>query len=151
MTYHDVFNGDADGICALIQLRLAEPRDSVLVTGVKRDIALLQQVRSQAGDGITVLDIALEKNSTALQAVLATGASVFYCDHHFPGDLPVHPRLTTLINTAPEVCTSLLVDTYLRQAHAHWAVVGAFGDNLHSSAMALARSIKLEPALLDAY
>ena len=25
---YDVFNGDADGICALIQLRLAEPRES---------------------------------------------------------------------------------------------------------------------------
>ena len=38
----DVFNGDADGLCALHQLRLAEPlADAQLVTGVKRDIALL--------------------------------------------------------------------------------------------------------------
>ena len=38
---YDVFNGDADGICALIQLRLVEPRpDATLVTGVKRDIQL---------------------------------------------------------------------------------------------------------------
>ena len=29
---YDVFNGDADGICALIQLRLAEPIKSTLVT-----------------------------------------------------------------------------------------------------------------------
>jgi hypothetical protein len=41
---YDVFNGDADGICALHQLRLANPRDAVLLTGVKRDIALLQRV-----------------------------------------------------------------------------------------------------------
>ena len=40
--YYDVFNGDADGICALHQLRLAEPRPTAeLVTGVKRDIRLL--------------------------------------------------------------------------------------------------------------
>ncbi|HPE59505.1 MAG TPA: DHH family phosphoesterase [Thiolinea sp.] len=151
MAYYDVFNGDADGICALIQLRLAEPRDSVLVTGVKRDIALLQQVQACKGDVVTVLDIALEKNSAALQTVLAAGASVLYCDHHFPGELPTHPCLTTLINTGAEVCTSLLVSAYLRHAHAHWAVVGAFGDNLHSSAAALARSIDLEPALLEPY
>ena len=31
MTRFDVFNGDADGICALLQLRLANPLDTVLV------------------------------------------------------------------------------------------------------------------------
>jgi hypothetical protein len=41
----DVFNGDADGLCALHQLRLAEPVQSELVTGVKRDIK--QIVRSK--------------------------------------------------------------------------------------------------------
>ena len=34
--HFDVFNGDADGICALLQLRQTFP-DSKLVTGVKRD------------------------------------------------------------------------------------------------------------------
>lgn len=38
------FNGDADGLCALQQLRLAEGADAVLVTGVKRDIHLLKRV-----------------------------------------------------------------------------------------------------------
>ena len=42
--HFDVFNGDADGIIALTQLRLAEPKDSQLITGIKRDIALLSQV-----------------------------------------------------------------------------------------------------------
>ncbi|MDQ6977782.1 MAG: acetyltransferase, partial [Ghiorsea sp.] len=37
----DVFNGDADGLCALHQLRLAVPVNSTLMTGVKRDINLL--------------------------------------------------------------------------------------------------------------
>ncbi|MEJ2533090.1 MAG: DHH family phosphoesterase, partial [Halioglobus sp.] len=39
----DVFNGDADGICALLQLRKAQPLESTLVTGVKRDINLLSR------------------------------------------------------------------------------------------------------------
>ena len=46
----DVFNGDADGICALHQLRLAEPAESVLVTGPKRDIALVERVAAAPGE-----------------------------------------------------------------------------------------------------
>ena len=53
----DVFNGDADGLCALHQLRLADPQPSELVTGVKRDIKLLDRVQAIAGDRVTVLDI----------------------------------------------------------------------------------------------
>ena len=34
MTTYDVFNGDADGICALQQLRLASPAKNTLVMGV---------------------------------------------------------------------------------------------------------------------
>ena len=41
MTYFDCFNGDADGLCALTQLRLNHKVKSELVTGVKRDIGLL--------------------------------------------------------------------------------------------------------------
>ena len=37
---YDVFNGDADGIISLVQLRLSDPRDAELVTGRKRDIKL---------------------------------------------------------------------------------------------------------------
>lgn len=49
----DVFNGDADGICALHQWRLAYPVETTLVTGVKRDIQLLQSVKVGAGDTAT--------------------------------------------------------------------------------------------------
>ena len=55
----DVFNGDADGICALVQLRLADPRQSTLVTGVKRDIELLKRVDAQAGHRLTAQHISL--------------------------------------------------------------------------------------------
>ncbi|MDX9875765.1 MAG: DHH family phosphoesterase [Spongiibacteraceae bacterium] len=138
MADFDVFNGDADGICALIQLRLAEPRDAVLVTGVKRDIALLSHVEAGAGDRVTVLDISMEKNSAALNQLLARGAEVFYVDHHVPGTVPASPLLKVLINEAPEACTSTLVDGHLQGAFRRWAVVGAFGDNLKRSAQALA-------------
>jgi len=150
MADFDVFNGDADGICALLQLRLAEPRDARLVTGVKRDIDLLRRVSAGQGDRVTVLDIAVEKNRPDLDRLLAAGASVFYADHHHPGDEPLgHPGLVALINTAPEVCTSLLVNGHLRGAHAAWAVVGAFGDNLASSARACAATLGLDAAQLE--
>ena len=35
----DVCNGDADGLCAVLQWRLADPQPARLVTGLKRDIA----------------------------------------------------------------------------------------------------------------
>ena len=60
--HYDVFNGDADGIIALLQLRFAEPKQSTLVTGVKRDIKLLKQVDAKSATSVTVLDISMEKN-----------------------------------------------------------------------------------------
>lgn len=139
----DVFNGDADGICALTQLRLAEPRASQLVTGVKRDIELLAQVQAQRGDHVTVLDISLDKNRAPLQALLDAGAAVLYVDHHYAGEIPQHPQLTAVINEAPDVCTSLLVNGLLKNRFLAWAIVGAFGDNLHKSALTLAKPLGL--------
>jgi hypothetical protein len=149
MTDFDVFNGDADGICALTQLRNAEPREATLVTGVKRDIKLLEQVEAGPGSRVTALDISMEKNLPALQRVLEAGASVFYCDHHFAGDIPDHPGLQALINTAPDVCTSLLVNKHLEGAYLGWAVVGTFGDNLKDSARRIARPLSLDEARLS--
>ncbi|MEL7043684.1 MAG: DHH family phosphoesterase [Pseudomonadota bacterium] len=146
MADFDVFNGDADGICALLQLRLAEPRTAELVTGVKRDIQLLERLIPGASERITVLDISLDKNREPLEALLAAGADVFYCDHHYAGEIPAAAGLDALINTAPDVCTSLLVNGRLRGAHAAWAVVGAFGDNLDNSARAAARAAGLSEA-----
>ncbi|WP_438952433.1 DHH family phosphoesterase [Porticoccus sp.] len=134
----DVFNGDADGICALTQLRLAEPRESTLITGVKRNISLLKTVTAQPGDRITVLDISMDKNRSDLERLLTIGAEVFYVDHHFPGNIPETESLTVLINEAPDTCTSLLVNQHLGNAFAAWAVVGAFGDNFNQQAQAQA-------------
>ena len=62
MPYIDIFNGDADGICALHQLRLHNPQKSRLVTGVKRDTLLLKHVVSAHDSVITVLDISSHTN-----------------------------------------------------------------------------------------
>ena len=99
MADYDIFNGDADGICALLQLRLAEPRDAKLVTGVKRDIDLLKQVPAKSGDRVTVLDISMDKNHEALESALEAGADVTYFDHHFPCDIPTAENLNAHIDT----------------------------------------------------
>jgi len=148
MNLIDVFNGDADGLCALHQLRLAAPADSELITGPKRDISLLKQVKAGAGDRITVLDIALSKNRDALDRLLEAGAQVRYFDHHQPGDIPVHPNFEPHIDTDANVCTSLLVNLYLQGRHLEWAVVAAFGDNLADAARQAAAPLDLSAGQL---
>lgn len=143
MASYDVFNGDADGICALQQLRLHSPRQAERITGLKRDIDLLRRITPAAGDEITVLDISLDVNRDALQVALEAGARVFYADHHFPGEIPQHDALESHIDTAADTCTSLIVNRLLDQAQARWAVVGAFGDNFDQPASELGRSIGL--------
>ena len=144
--HYDVFNGDADGIIALLQLRLSEPRESVLITGVKRDIKLVSQVVTQItepdkqGDvsSVTVLDVSMEKNLPALNSLLDANINVFYCDHHRTGDVPDSSHLDTLIDTTPESCTSLLINQKLNGAYVAWAIAAAFGDNLKMVASQLA-------------
>jgi hypothetical protein len=149
VTFYDVFNGDADGIGALLQLRLAEPRESTLVTGAKRDIKLLQQVPPQAGIDVTVLDISLAENVQALDALLQAGARVRYFDHHHSGTIPGHPALEAHIDASPEVCTSLLVDRLLNGGQRIWAVVAAFGDNLEASARRAAEPLRLAETQIE--
>ncbi|WP_341917125.1 hypothetical protein [Polaromonas sp. YR568] len=134
----DVCNGDADGLCALLQWRLQQPASAVLVTGLKRDIALLERVQAGPGDEVLVCDVSLQRNRAALLRLLAAGARVRYFDHHAPSDVPDHPNLETHIDLDSQTCTSLLMDRYLGGAHRSWALVGAYGDNLTGVADALA-------------
>lgn len=138
MRRFDVFNGDADGLCALHQLRLDEPADSELVTGVKRDIRLLDRVNAVSGDRVTVLDISLDSNRDGLIHLLDVGVRVEYFDHHHCGQLPQHPNFIPHIDISAEVCTSILVDRYLQGRHRLWAIAAAFGDNVQKSARKLA-------------
>ena len=140
--YYDVFNGDADGICALHQLRLAEPRQARLLTGVKRDIRLLDRIVEVRNGVLTVLDISLDSNRAALQELLPT-CRVFYVDHHYAGEIPASANLVAHIDPDPEQCTSLIVDNLLRGRYRSWAVVAAFGDNLHGPALRAAAGLGL--------
>lgn len=143
MDAYDIFNGDADGLCALRQLRLDEPRHAQLVTGTKREIDLVKRVTVRPGDRLTVLDVSLDVNRDALLRALAAGATCLYFDHHFPGPGIEHPALEAHIRAEPGVCTSLLVSEYLQGRYATWAVAAAFGDNVPDAAAALAARLRL--------
>ncbi|UPW20084.1 DHH family phosphoesterase [Agarivorans sp. TSD2052] len=143
MNYIDIFNGDADGIIALLQLRLAEPKDSQLVTGVKRDIQLMNKLEFSAECEVTVLDISMEKNIDGLTKALNAGAKVSYFDHHRPGTIPEHASLNATIDMDPNVCTALLVDKHLNGQFHLWAITAAYGDNLLAKAEQLADEAKL--------
>lgn len=130
MAHFDVFNGDADGLCALHQLRLVEPAEATLITDVKRSIRLVERFVPPPGAVVTVLDVSFAVNRTAAERLLADGCRVRWFDHHYAGALPEHPALEAHIDPSPEVCTSLLVSRHLGGRHAAWAVAAAFGDNL---------------------
>ena len=146
MRFYDIFNGDADGLCALHQLRLVEPRKATLITGVKRDIGLLERVGAEPGDELTVLDVSLDTNRKALLRALRIGARVRYFDHHFAGEIPRHALLEAHIDTSATVCTSLIVDHHLGGRHRAWAIVAAFGDNLRTQAYSAAEALGLKHA-----
>ncbi len=143
MANYDIFNGDADGICALVQLRLADPRKATLITGVKRDINLFEKINAKSGDHLTVLDISMRTNQAGLERALQAGANVFYVDHHNAGNIPKHKNLQAVIDTRPTICTSLLVNKCLDGRFADWAIVGAYGDNLAAYAGLLADKINM--------
>ncbi len=149
MNYIDVFNGDADGICALIQLRKAHPQKAQLVTGVKRDINLLKRVDATPGDHISVLDISFDRNRADVQRLLNQGASIEYFDHHYYGPVVSHPKLKTVINDQlSTLCTGLIVDRHIGGRFRAWALVAAFGDNMNTSAMSLGKESGFSHELL---
>jgi hypothetical protein len=146
--HYDVFNGDADGICSLHQLRLDHPIPAArLITGVKRDISLLS--RSGLADirecSLTVLDISLDSNATALADLLQRKNTICYFDHHSAHAIPASSNLQPHIHCSPDTCTSLIVNTCLKGKHAVWAICGAFGDNLHRQGLKVAADLHLQP------
>jgi hypothetical protein len=148
--HFDVFNGDADGLGSIVQLRLAQPRESTFVSGAKRDIALLDRVHAGRGDSVTVLDVSADANRASLARLAGEGVAVEYFDHHFPGDTPLPRGVVAHIDTSPDVCTGMLVDRHLQGLHRAWAVVAAFGDNLIDAACDLAASIATTSGALEA-
>ncbi|MBC7010658.1 DHH family phosphoesterase [Pseudoalteromonas sp. BZK2] len=151
---YDIFNGDADGIIALLQLQLANPVESVKVTGVKRDIQLLKKITPKAGDNIRVLDISMEKNMAELHDALCVGARVMYVDHHKAGDIPNHANLFAHIDLDANMCTSLIVSNLIDKQYHLWAITAAYGDNLFAKADSEADKLgvtELEKSQLKAF
>lgn len=130
---------------------MAEPRPARLISGVKRDIRLLGRIVSEIGPDrkrgqgamITVLDVSMDSNKEDLLTLLEMGCRIFYADHHFFGEIPGSESLDAHIDTSPDVCTSLIVDRLLKGRYRSWAVVAAFGDNLHDAAMDAAAGLEL--------
>src|SRR5690606_22136649 len=128
----DVCNGDADGLCAVVQWRLHDPSPAVLVTGLKREIELLERVDAARGDEVLVCDLSMQRNRGALLRLLEQGVHVRDFDHHAVDDVPSHPGLDAPLALGAGVCTSVLVDRFLDGAFRAWAAVGAYGDNLRA-------------------
>ncbi|MEY8717072.1 DHH family phosphoesterase [Francisella philomiragia] len=146
--YIDIFNGDADGILSLIQLRKALPLASdnhKLITGVKRDISLCKNVSSQdANDAIvTVLDISYDKNYQDIERLLGYVSQIAYFDHHQADKLISNPKLKAHIDTSADTCTALIVSNSLDKKYQLWAIAAAYGDNLHHIAENEAGLLKL--------
>lgn len=143
----DVFNGDADGIIARHQYRLAHPCVSTLITGVKRDIALLESPANNAditvGDQFFVFDVSYDANHRVAAALLDRKVGITWFDHHRADKLAPHPALKTHIDTAADRCTSLIVDGLLGKTFHHWAIAATYGDNLVGSADVLSKLANL--------
>lgn len=144
MTAYDLFNGDADGICSLQQLRLNTPQQTRLISGLKRDINLFSRIQPASGDHITALDISFDKNRAGVQQALDAGATVFYADHHFAGDLIESADLELHIHTDANTCTSLIINGLLKDRYYGWALAGCYGDNLYDSADKLADRMQVD-------
>ena len=141
MIYYDIFNGDADGLCSLQQMRLHQPRYAELITGVKRDTQLLKHLDFKNGDSLDIFDIGIDQNLDELSRALKMGAVVRWFDHHATQFGSKHPRLEMYLDFRPQVCTSLIVNSYLLGKYAKWALVGCYGDSLDQAGDSLAQTI----------
>jgi single-stranded DNA-specific DHH superfamily exonuclease len=146
----DVCNGDADGLCAVRQWRMHRPVAATLVTGLKREIDLLQRVPVDAADEVLVCDLSLQRNREALLRLLAAGVRVRYFDHHAAGEVPSHALLEAHLDMGSAICSSLLMDRHLGGRFRSWALVGAYGDNLATVADPMAVSAGIDAGDRDA-
>ena len=126
------YNGDADGICSMVQWGLVYGIEGHRVTGVKRDIELLERVNPNPDDEIIVMDISLARNHARAVELSTQGFDITWFDHHLAGE-PID-GITTNIDTSSDVCTARIVEKYLG-VDSDWAQVALHGDGLsvHSS------------------
>lgn len=135
MIHYDIFNGDADGIVSLHQYRMHFPvAKSHLVTGVKRDVELLRHMRLVKHSRLTVFDISHKTNEAHVQGILSNNNRIVWFDHHAAGMVYPSNMFRLTFDTSPNICTNMLVDSYVDGLYRPWTIVGAFGDNLHEQA-----------------
>ena len=121
------YNGDADGICSMVQWGLVYGIEGQRVTGVKRDIELLERVNPNPNDEIIVMDISLARNHARAVELSTQGFDITWFDHHLAGD-PID-AIATHIDTSSDVCTARIVEKYLG-VESDWAQVALHGDGL---------------------
>ena len=126
------YNGDADGICSMVQWGLVHGVDGNRVTGVKRDIELLDRINPSKGDEVIVMDISMARNHSMAQKFAQNGANITWFDHHLAGENI--ESISAHIDTSDNVCTARIVEQHLG-VESSWAQVALNGDGLskHSS------------------
>ena len=126
------YNGDADGICSMVQWGLVHGIEGQRITGVKRDIELLERVNPNPDDEIIVMDISLARNHARAVELSNQGFDITWFDHHLAGD-PID-AISTHIDTSAVTCTARIVENFLG-VESDWAQVALHGDGLsvHSS------------------
>ena len=145
-----LFNGDADGIISQHIAELSGLQADKRITGLKREIALLQRVSDDEPRDLYVFDINLETNRDALERLLLNPEiRIFWYDHHEPGLIPTHINLKTRIQNTRGTCTALLAHAAFPGADPRWAAMAAFGDNIPGAALALLAPLGLDPAAIE--
>ena len=126
------YNGDADGICSMVQWGLVHGVDGNRITGVKRDIELLDRIEPNSDDEVIVMDISLARNHSMAQRLAQDGVNITWFDHHLAGEKI--ESISAHIDTSDNVCTARIVEQYLG-VDSNWAQVALHGDGLskHSS------------------
>ncbi len=102
----------------------------MLVTGAKRDIALLGRVPPEQAGEVCVLDISLDANVDALRILLNAGCKLRYFDHHAARQAFAHENLELHWDESPDACTSILVDRHLQGRYRGWAIAAALATIL---------------------
>ena len=121
------YNGDADGICSMLQWGLVHGIEGQRITGVKRDIELLERVIPNSDDEIIVMDISLARNHARALELSNQGHEITWFDHHLAGE--AIDSITTHIDTSANVCTARIVESVLG-VESDWAQVALHGDGL---------------------
>ncbi|WP_375326304.1 hypothetical protein [Candidatus Tisiphia endosymbiont of Nemotelus uliginosus] len=145
--YHCFFNGDADGIAAVVQFIHSGFIIDNFFTGHKRDQTLLRHGETLWNAKILACDIELAKNMDSVKKMLDNKCEMCWFDHHGNGEeklLLEYPNFTSNIDIAANTNTALIVYKLLNKPELlKWAIVGLFGDNIDGAALHYCQCLNL--------